>query len=75
MKNRSDRDDYELPEEYDFSGKAAIRGRFYSPKKKSVTIRLDDDVVLYFRKLAGIKKVGYQSLINGALRERMNQVR
>ena len=43
MKNRSDRDDYELPEEYDFSGKAAIRGRFYSPKKKSVTIRLDDD--------------------------------
>ena len=55
MKNRSDPDDYELPEEYDFSGKAAIRGRFYSPKKKSVTIRLDDDVVLYFRKLAGIK--------------------
>jgi uncharacterized protein (DUF4415 family) len=75
MKNRSDRDDYELPEEYDFSGKEAIRGRFYSPKKKSVTIRLDDDVVLYFRKLAGIRKVGYQSLINAALRERMNQIR
>ena len=71
MKNRSDWDDYELPEEYDFSGKEAMRGRFYSPKKKSVTIRLDDDVVLYFRKLAGIKKVGYQSLINAALRERM----
>ena len=43
MKNRSDWDDYELPEEYDYSGKEAIRGRFYSPKKKSVTIRLDDD--------------------------------
>ncbi|MDE0446537.1 MAG: BrnA antitoxin family protein [Spirochaetaceae bacterium] len=73
MKNRSDWDNYELPDEYDFSGKEAVRGRFYSPRKKSVTIRLDDDVVLYFRKLAGIRKVGYQSLINAALRERMNR--
>ena len=73
--NRSDWDDYELPEEYDYSGKEAIRGRFYSPNKKSVPIRLDDDIVLYFRKLAGIKKVGYQSLINAALRERINQTR
>ena len=72
MKERVDRDNYELPEEYDFSGKEAIRGRFYSPKKVSVTIRLDDDIVLYFRKLAGIRKVGYQSLINAALRERMS---
>ena len=75
MNNRSDWNDYELPEEYDFSGKQAVRGRFYAPKKKSVTIRLDDDIVLYFRKLAGIKKVGYQSLINAALRERINQIR
>ena len=73
MEKRSDWDNYELPEEYDFSGKEAVRGRFYSPRKKSITIRLDDDVVVYFRKLAGIKKVGYQSLINAALRERMNQ--
>jgi uncharacterized protein (DUF4415 family) len=73
MKTRSDRENYELPEEYDFTGKEAVRGRFYSPKKKSVTIRLDDDVLVYFRKLAGIKKVGYQSLINAALRERMIQ--
>ena len=74
MKQPSDRDEYELPDEYDFAGKPTVRGRFYSPKKKSVTIRLDDDVVLYFRKLAGIKKVGYQSLINATLRERMNEV-
>ena len=72
MRKPSDRDEYELPDEYEFAGKPAQRGRFYSPKKKSVTIRLDDDVVLYFRKLAGIKKVGYQSLINAVLRERMN---
>ena len=72
MRKPFDRDEYELPDEYEFAGKPAMRGRFYTPKKKSVTIRLDDDVVLYFRKLAGIKKVGYQSLINAVLRERMN---
>ena len=75
MSELSERDGYELPTEYDFSGKEAVRGRFYSPKKISVTIRLDDDVVLYFKKLAGLRKVGYQSLINAALRERMNQIR
>lgn len=74
MKKRSDRDEYELPAEYDFAGKEAVRGRFYSPKKVSVTIRLDDDVVLYFKKLAGLRKVGYQSLINAALRERIGNL-
>lgn len=42
MKRRSDWDDYELPAEYDFAGKEAVRGRFYSPKKVSVTIRLTE---------------------------------
>lgn len=72
MSELSERDGYDLPAEYDFAGKEAVRGRFYSPKKISVTIRLDDDVVLYFKKLAGLKKVGYQSLINAALRERIS---
>ena len=72
MSELSERDGYDLPVEYDFSGKEAVRGRFYSPKKISVTIRLDDDVVLYFKKLAGLRKVGYQSLINAALRERIS---
>lgn len=40
-----------------------------------MTIRLDDDVVLYFKKLAGLRKVGYQSLINAALRERIGNRR
>ena len=47
---------YELPEEYDFSGKEAVRGRFYSPRKKSITIRLDDDVVVYFRNSQGSRR-------------------
>jgi len=61
---------YEMAPEYDFS--KGIRGRFYNPVKKAVTIRLDDDIILYFKKLAGEKKVGYQTLINSALREYIN---
>ena len=60
-------DEYELKKEYDFS--EGVRGRFYSPKKRSTTIRLDDDVILYFKKKASEKKVGYQTLVNAALRE------
>lgn len=60
-------DNFELNEEYDFS--RGTRGRFYTPHKKSTTIRLDDDVILYFKKMAGEQKVGYQTLMNSALRE------
>lgn len=56
-----------LKDEYDFS--KGIRGRFYSPRKKSTTIRLDNDVILYFKKKAIEEKVGYQTLMNSALRE------
>lgn len=56
-----------MKEEYDFSG--GIRGRFYRPKKKSKTIRLDEDVILFFKKKASEKRIGYQSLVNAALRE------
>jgi len=58
---------FELAEEYDFT--LGIRGRFYRPKKVSTSIRLDDDVLLYFRKKAGEEKIGYQTLISSALRE------
>ena len=44
-------DDFEMKPEYDFRG--GIRGRFYSPHKRSTTIRLDDDIILYFKKMAG----------------------
>lgn len=60
-------DNFELKDEYDFS--KGVRGRFYSPHKKPTTIRLDDDIVLYFKKMAGEQKVGYQTLMNSALRE------
>ncbi len=60
-------DDFKMKQEYDFS--EGIRGRFYTPHKKATTIRLDDDILLYFKKRAGEEKVGYQTLLNAALRE------
>ena len=60
-------DDFEMKSEYDFS--KGIRGRFYSPHKRSTTIRLDNDIILYFKKMSGEQKIGYQTLMNSALRE------
>ena len=64
-------DDFDMLPEYDFSN--SIRGRFYQPKKISTSIRLDDDVILYFKKRASEDKIGYQTLMNMALREFINQ--
>lgn len=59
---------------YDFS--KAKRGRVAAepppePGKVRITIRLDEDLVDYFLDLSGRSggKTGYQTLINGALRE------
>jgi predicted DNA binding CopG/RHH family protein len=65
-------DDYEMKEEYDFSD--GIRGRFYEPKKIPTTLRLDNDIILYFKKLASIKKIPYQTLINSLLRKELQSV-
>ena len=64
---RDPEEGFEMKKEYDFS--KGIRGRFYRPRKKTTTIRLDDDLILYFKKKAGEKKIGYQTLVNSALRE------
>ena len=50
-------DDFEMKDEYDFSN--GIRGRFYQPKKVSTSLRLDDDVILFFKKRASEEKIGY----------------
>ena len=65
-------DDFVMKKEYDFSN--ATRGRFYSPRKISTTIRLDDDVLLYLKKLASIKKIKYQTLLNNILRDYVEKV-
>ncbi len=64
-------DDFVLNDEYDFS--RGTRGRFYNPKKISTTIRLDDDIITYFKKRASEEKIGYQTLVNSALRDYINK--
>ena len=49
-------DEFEMKPEYDFS--KGVRGRFYSPHKRPTTIRLDDDIILYFKKTEKIKHSG-----------------
>ncbi len=64
---KDDKEEFVLAKEYDFS--KGVRGRFYRPKKVSTTIRLDDDILLFFKKFATEKKTGYQTLLNNVLRE------
>ncbi|MFU8789903.1 MAG: BrnA antitoxin family protein [Methylobacter sp.] len=72
MKNAGQRakfDDYELEDNYDFTG--GIRGRFYKPKKIRTTLQLDDDVLLFLKKQANEKHIKYQVLVNSLLRDYM----
>ena len=43
------------------------RGRFYRPRKQQITLRIDADLLTWFRSLGG----KYQTRINAALREYM----
>ena len=56
----------EMPEWTDFSN--AVRGKFYRPVKKQVTLRVDGDVLEWFKAKQGGKR-GYQTAINAALRK------
>lgn len=47
----------------------AVIGRFYRPRKTSVTIRLDSDVVAWLKATGE----GYQTRINAYLRQLMRQ--
>lgn len=53
----------DIPEIRDWAG--AVRGRFYRPIKEAVTIRIDADVLAWFR----AKGDGYQTRVNQALRD------
>jgi uncharacterized protein (DUF4415 family) len=60
-----------MKKEYDFSkGK---RGQVVKPKGKTrITIYLDNDVIDKFRRRADSAGYGYQTMINDALREYLN---
>ena len=55
-----------VPEQRDWSG--ARRGVFYRPVKQQLTLRLDADVIDWFKRRAPAG-AGYQTRINSALRE------
>jgi len=56
----------DAPELRDWSG--AKRGLFYRPVKQQLTLRLDADVVAWFKSHTSANE-GYQTRINRALRE------
>ena len=63
-------DTTEAPEILDWSD--ARRGVFYRPVKQQITLRLDADIVAWFKAHARGGR-GYQTDINGALREHVQR--
>lgn len=61
--------------EYDFSTMKARKNPYASKLKKQVTMRLSEEVVLYFKNMALEAGVPYQSLINLYLRDCVAQHR
>jgi uncharacterized protein (DUF4415 family) len=70
---RPDDDDIDLSDipEITYIPPGTVRGRFYRPVKKSVTIRLDADVVEWMKSSGD----GYQTRINAYLRDLMRTTR
>ncbi|WP_286237472.1 BrnA antitoxin family protein [Neptuniibacter halophilus] len=58
-----------MKDEYDFSKMKSRKNPYASKLKKPVTIRLDEDVITYFKAMAEDTGVPYQSLINLYLRD------
>ncbi|MCP5463867.1 MAG: BrnA antitoxin family protein [Deltaproteobacteria bacterium] len=56
-----------MKKEYDFS--KGVRGKFYRPKKVQKTIRLDEDILTFYQKMADEHGIPYQTLINLTLRK------
>ncbi|MDR3423918.1 MAG: BrnA antitoxin family protein [Alphaproteobacteria bacterium] len=63
-------DTKDIPEVRDWSG--AQRGLFYRPVKKQLTLRLDADIITWFKNRQKQSK-GYQTCINNALREYIDE--
>lgn len=64
-----DIDTDDIPEVLDWSD--AVRGKFYRPVKEQVTLRIDADVIAWFK----ANEDKYQTAINAALREHIERQR
>lgn len=74
MKKKDEDDDYEIPEQLDWSN--ATRGAVVPtpPWKTRITIRIDTEILDWFR--TQVHKAGggnYQTLMNNALREHITR--
>ena len=58
-----------MKDEYDLSKMKSHKNPYASKLKKSVTMRLSEDVIDYFKEMAEEKGIPYQSLINLYLRD------
>ena len=58
-----------MREEYDLAQLEGRKNPYARRLKKQVTIRLGEDVIDYFKRMAGETGVPYQSLINLYLRD------
>lgn len=63
-----DTSDPDAPEVLDWSN--AVRGRFYRPTKRLLTLRVDEDVIEWFKRQTG-GQGGYQTAMNRTLRAAM----
>jgi uncharacterized protein (DUF4415 family) len=61
--------------EYDFSKMKSRKNPYASKLKAPVTMRLSEDVIAYFKRMAVDAGVPYQSLINLYLRDCVTQHR
>lgn len=59
----------DIPPVRDWTG--AVRGRLFRPVKEQVTLRIDADVIAWFRQ----NEERYQTAINAALREHVERQR
>ena len=64
-----------MKSEYDFSKMKSRKNPYASKLKKSVTIRLSEDVIVFFKDMSEESGVPYQSLINLYLRDCATQHR
>ncbi|WP_067515152.1 CopG family antitoxin [Endozoicomonas ascidiicola] len=64
-----------MKDEYDLSKMKSRKNPYASKLKKPVTMRLGEDVIDYFKKMAEETGVPYQSLINLYLKDCVTQHR
>jgi uncharacterized protein (DUF4415 family) len=58
-----------MKKEYDFAKMKEVKPSYLKKLKQQVTIKLDSDVITYFKKLANELEIPYQTLMNLYLKD------